>query len=83
LLKISTIFFLLRDDFNVSCEELDSLVDISRATEGVLGARMTGGGFGGCIVALVRRNSVGKLIKNINVIKLLNTTLKKNNKATI
>jgi galactokinase len=42
----------LRDDYEVSCAELDALVDIARGVEGVYGARMTGGGFGGCIVAL-------------------------------
>lgn len=47
----------LRDDFEVSCEELDILVELAEAVGpqgGVFGARMTGGGFGGCIVALVR-----------------------------
>jgi galactokinase len=47
----------LRDDFEVSCPELDMLVEAAREvgdTGGVIGARMTGGGFGGCIVALVR-----------------------------
>jgi galactokinase len=42
----------LRDDYEVSCPELDQLVEIVSGVEGVLGARMTGGGFGGCIVAL-------------------------------
>jgi galactokinase len=42
----------LRHDFEVSCAELDALVDIARQVPGVYGARMTGGGFGGCIVAL-------------------------------
>lgn len=36
----------LRDDFEVSCEELDQLVDLARSVEGVYGSRMTGGGFG-------------------------------------
>ncbi|HYL73551.1 MAG TPA: galactokinase [Bryobacteraceae bacterium] len=43
----------LRDDYQVSCAELDFLVDKSLSIEGVYGARMTGGGFGGCIVALI------------------------------
>jgi galactokinase len=44
----------LRDDYRVSCDELDGVVEAARAQPGVLGARMTGGGFGGCAVALVR-----------------------------
>lgn len=43
----------LRDDYEVSVPELDTLVDIAAATPGVLGARLTGAGFGGCAVALV------------------------------
>ena len=43
----------LRDDYEVSCDELDLMVTIARPLGGVYGARMTGGGFGGCIVALV------------------------------
>lgn len=43
----------LRDLFKVSCVELDRLVELARRLPGVVGARMTGGGFGGCIVALV------------------------------
>ena len=42
----------LRDDFEVSCEELDFMVEIATALPGVLGARMTGGGFGGSTVTL-------------------------------
>ena len=43
----------LRDDYEVSCSELDRMVDIVRGLDGVHGARMTGGGFGGCAVALI------------------------------
>jgi len=43
----------LRDDFEVSCPELDTMAEILRTLDGVHGARMTGGGFGGCAVALV------------------------------
>src|SRR5262249_40037540 len=45
----------LRDDYAVSCPELDFLVDTARTIPGVYGARMTGGGFGGCTVQLVAR----------------------------
>lgn len=48
----------LRDDFEVSCTELDLLVDLASGIEGVYGARMTGGGFGGCSVNLVRAECV-------------------------
>jgi len=44
----------LRDDYDVSCKELDLLVDLASSIPGVYGARMTGGGFGGCTVNLVR-----------------------------
>jgi len=43
----------LRDDYEVSCKELDLMVDLARQVRGVYGARMTGGGFGGCTVNLV------------------------------
>lgn len=47
----------LRDDFEVSNEALNTLVDLAMAHNGCLGARMTGAGFGGCAVALVRGES--------------------------
>ena len=43
----------LRDDYEVSCKELDTLVEIAASVTGVFGARMTGGGFGGCTVNIV------------------------------
>ena len=43
----------LRDDYEVSCPELDLLVELATAEPGVYGARMTGGGFGGCVIVLV------------------------------
>ncbi|CAF1142914.1 unnamed protein product [Rotaria sordida] len=55
----------LRDDFEVSCEELDQLVELARSVDGVYGSRMTGGGFGGCTVTLVKKSSVEKCIDTI------------------
>jgi len=48
----------LRDDYEVSSAELDLMVGLARKVEGVFGARMTGGGFGGCTVNLVRRDKI-------------------------
>lgn len=48
----------LRDDFQVSCEELDIMVELARKIQGVYGARMTGGGFGGCTINLVEKDAV-------------------------
>ena len=48
----------LRDKYEVSCEELDILVEAASGLDGVLGARMMGGGFGGCTINLVRREHV-------------------------
>lgn len=48
----------LKDDYRVSCAELDALVDLAREAPGVIGARMTGGGFGGCTVNLVYADRV-------------------------
>ena len=52
----------LRDDFEVSCAELDFLAETAWHTEGVFGARMTGGGFGGCTVNLVKPEEVDSFI---------------------
>jgi len=45
----------LRNDYEVSCKELDALVDVASSIDGVFGARMTGGGFGGCTVNIIRK----------------------------
>jgi galactokinase len=55
----------LKDDYEVSCTELDLLVDLALKQEGVLGARMTGAGFGGCTVNLIERNYIDAFKKNI------------------
>ena len=51
----------LRDEYQVSCVELDTLVEIAHSVEGVLGARMLGGGFGGCTINLLRNEAIEPL----------------------
>jgi galactokinase len=58
----------LRDDYQVSCPELDAVVEIARGfgeDEGVIGCRMTGGGFGGCAVALIRSDAAARITRKI------------------
>jgi galactokinase len=55
----------LRDDYEVSSRELDWLVDYSRAHEGVLGSRLTGAGFGGCIITLIHNSQVDDFVKKL------------------
>ena len=56
----------LRDDFQVSCRELDFLVKFAEKASGVYGARMTGGGFGGCTVNLVKAEAVDEFRDKID-----------------
>jgi galactokinase len=56
----------LRDDYEVSCPELDFLADQAAKVKGVYGARMTGGGFGGCIVALLQPRAVDALTERLH-----------------
>jgi galactokinase len=56
----------LRDDYEVSCDELDMLVEAARRFDGVFGARMTGGGFGGCTINLVNSGSVEQFVSSIS-----------------
>jgi len=56
----------LRDEYEVSCAELDTLVEIAHQVPGVLGARMMGGGFGGSTINLVRTESVEALHRAID-----------------
>ena len=51
----------LRDDYEVSCEELDAIVEAARGQRGVYGARMTGGGFGGCAIVLAEAGRAGAI----------------------
>lgn len=55
----------LRDDYEVSSKELDSLVSAAREVDGVLGSRLTGAGFGGCTVTLLRKDAVNKAIQHM------------------
>ena len=55
----------LRDDYEVSCKEIDTLVELAWETEGVIGSRITGGGFGGCTVSIVKNEAVGSFVSTI------------------
>ena len=55
----------LRDDYEVSCEEIDILVDLAWTLPGVIGSRITGGGFGGCTVSIVKNDSVDTFTESI------------------
>lgn len=55
----------LRYDYEVTGKELDTLVDEAKKVNGVLGARMTGAGFGGCAVSIVKSNCVDEFIKSV------------------
>lgn len=58
----------LRDDYEVSCPELDIIVDEALKAEGVLGCRMTGGGFGGCCVSIVDKNKVDAFAEQVGAV---------------
>jgi len=55
----------LRDEYEVSCKELDILVDAVRDIGGVMGARMMGGGFGGCTINLVEKDKLASFTEQI------------------
>jgi len=55
----------LSKEYEVSCEELDFLVDLTREDDNVLGARMMGGGFGGCTINLVKEEALAKMTMDI------------------
>jgi len=58
----------LKNLYEVSCKELDTLVDGALLQQGVLGSRMTGAGFGGCIVSIVKEDNIKSFIKNLGKI---------------
>lgn len=55
----------LRDDYEVSCKEIDVLVDSAWKQPGVVGSRITGGGFGGCTVSIVKNECIDAFIENV------------------
>ena len=55
----------LRDDYEVSCEEIDVLAEEAWKVDGVIGSRITGGGFGGCTVSIVREAAVDSFISQV------------------
>ena len=55
----------LRNDYEVSCKELDLMVELATQVEGVYGTRMTGGGFGGCTITLVKAESVEEFKRTV------------------
>ena len=55
----------LRDDYEVSCEEIDVLVELAWKIPGVIGSRITGGGFGGCTVSIVKNEAVDTFIGEV------------------
>ena len=66
----------LRDDYEVTGFELDTMVEEGRKIEGVIGTRMTGGGFGGCTVSLVREEAIDTFIEQVGKNYLEKTGLK-------
>jgi len=54
-----------RDDYEISCNELDILVELASETDGIIGARMMGGGFGGCTINIVEESKSDNFVNNI------------------
>ncbi|MEX1344104.1 MAG: galactokinase, partial [Candidatus Limnocylindrales bacterium] len=55
----------MRDDYDITCPEIDALVEITVAVPGVVGSRMTGGGFGGCTITLAEHDAVEALRERV------------------
>ena len=66
----------LRYDYEVSCEEIDILVDLAQAMPGVVGSRITGGGFGGCTVSIVENDQVDAFIETVGAVYEKRTGIK-------
>ncbi len=68
--------FSLQHDYEVSCPELDAVVDICAEVDGVYGARMTGAGFGGCAICLTREQDVPEIVHRLTAEYPLKTGMK-------
>ena len=55
----------MKEDFEITCSEIDCLVDIAQSIKGVIGSRMTGGGFGGCTVSLIETSQTKQIVEAI------------------
>jgi galactokinase len=66
----------MRDDFEITCAEVDLLADLANAEACCHGARMTGGGFGGCVVALVAANEAEGFMNRVTTAYAERTGLK-------
>jgi len=55
----------MKDDFEITCPEIDCLVEITQSVQGVIGSRMTGGGFGGCTVSLIETSRTTAILAEI------------------
>jgi galactokinase len=55
----------MKEDFEITCPEIDRLVEIAQSVEGVIGSRMTGGGFGGCTVSLIETKRTAEIVETI------------------
>jgi galactokinase len=55
----------MKDDYETSCEEIDILQELAKNFDGVYGSRLTGGGFGGCTVTLVKKNKARELMYHL------------------
>jgi galactokinase len=57
----------MKEDFEITCSEIDSLVEITQSVDGVIGSRMTGGGFGGCTVSLIETERTEEILETITL----------------
>ncbi|MDG2374958.1 MAG: galactokinase [Woeseiaceae bacterium] len=55
----------LRDDYDVSCKSIEMLIELTAGCDGVIGSRMVGGGFGGCVLSIVEKKATESVVKRI------------------